>query len=83
MNLCWTELCQSHNHGPLDLALKDDYAKKMASNFNNSPFSTKDLSLECYYVKSGYGPEAQKTINSEVKSKFPKKTFSDLNYPLQ
>jgi hypothetical protein len=54
----------------------------MVDNFNNSPFSVKDLNPECYYVKSGKGPETQAIINTEVKQKFPKKTFPDLNYPL-
>jgi hypothetical protein len=53
MNLCWTELCTNINKGPLDLALNDEYAIHMTKNFNNSPFSLKDLTEDCYYVKSG------------------------------
>ena len=56
MNLCWTELCNSVNKGPLDLEIKDELAIKMADNFNHSAFTLKDLSEDSYYVKSGYGP---------------------------
>ena len=65
------------------MVLKDDLAVAMANNFNNSPFSLKDLSEDSYYVKSGYGPQTQDEINKDCKAKFPKKTFDDLKYPLQ
>lgn len=83
MNLCWTELCQNINNGPLDLVLKDEHAVAMAKNFNKSPFSLKDLSKDCYYVKSGYGSATQDEINKKCREKFPKKTFDDLKYDLK
>jgi hypothetical protein len=54
----------------------------MIANFKNSPFSTKDLDPESYYVKSGYGQTTLDIINTEVKKKFPAKTFPPLTYKL-
>ena len=62
--------------------LKDELAVKIASNFNNTQFTLKDLTEDSYYVKSGYGPQTQTQINVECKKKFPNKTFSDLKYNL-
>lgn len=65
MNLAWSELCGNLNKGkPLSLKYKDPHALKMTDNFNHSPFSTKDLSNDSYYVKSGYGQGTVTQINT-------------------
>lgn len=38
--------------------------------------------MNSIYIKSGYGQETVDEINTEIKKKFPKKSFGDLNLNL-
>lgn len=41
------------------------------------------LDESCYYAKAGFGNATVKTINKEVKSKFPKKSTAKLEENLE
>ena len=51
-------------------------------NLNHPNFTKNDISESSVYIKSGYGQQTLKTINKEVKKKFPEKSFQDLTYKL-
>lgn len=78
MNLAWNELADNIIHEKIGLNAQEDEALALIKKLNNAPFTTKDLDEESYYIKSGYGPDTVKTINTEVKTKFPDKSFPDL-----
>jgi hypothetical protein len=80
MNLAWNEMNENVIHGNLILETESRDALRTVKLFNNAPFSVNDLDAESCYVRSGFGPETQQRINLEMKEKFPKKSFTDLNY---
>jgi hypothetical protein len=55
---------------------------KTVENLNNSPFSKDSINSKDIYVKAGFGPSTQNTINREVKAKFPHYSYPDLNETL-
>lgn len=57
--------------------------QKIVGNYNTCPFKRGDLEESSYYIKSGYGQKTVTEINTEVKKKFPKKTFSDIEATLK
>lgn len=82
MNLCWTNLCESVIHSPIELNTGDTTALATAYNLNHPVCTTADLDAPSYYVKAGFGPRTLEAINRESRAKFPDKSFPDLNSPL-
>ncbi len=83
MNLAWTELADNIVRDTIRLVTEDRATLAMLDKFNHPVITRKDLDEASYYVKSGFGPQTQDTINRESRKKFPDKSFDDLNYELE
>ncbi len=78
LTLAWHELTDSIIKDDVELNTDDKVAKKIVENYNKSPFTKNALSEADYYIKSGYGQKTVTTINTEVKKKFPERSFPDI-----
>ncbi len=67
-----------HSKLQLNLSANDVETRRILNIFNKAEFTTNDLDLQSYYVKSGYGEQTITAINTESKAKFPNKSFKDL-----
>lgn len=82
MNLCWTELCESVIKAPVLLRTADTSALQTTEHLNHPVITRNDLDATSYYIKSGFGPNTLETINRECRSKFPQKSFADIEVDL-
>jgi len=79
LSLAWHELSENIVKEKIKLDSDNKVVIKIEDNYNSCPFKKNDLSESDYYIKSGYGQKTVTQINSEVKNKFPNKTFSDID----
>lgn len=82
MNLCWTELCEDVIKAPIVLRTADAEALKTTEHLNHPALTREDLDEASYYVKAGFGPKTLEVINRESRSKFPQKSFGDIEAEL-
>jgi len=82
MNLAWTELTDNIVKDTIRLNTTDPLTLATLAKLNKPVITKRDLDEASYYVKSGFGPETQDTINRESRIKFPSKSFADLDYDL-
>lgn len=82
MNLAWNELNENVINEKVQLKTEDKDALLTLQKLNNPTFTRNDLDEKSYYIKSGYGQKTIEAINSEVKTKFPEKSFGDLQLKL-
>jgi hypothetical protein len=82
MNLAWNELNENVLKEKLQLKTPNQDALATLQKLNNPTFKKTDLDEASYYMKSGYGQKTVDAINTEVKTKFPSKTFADLDLKL-
>ncbi len=78
LTLAWHELTDNIIKDDIELNTDDKVVTKIVNNYNKSPFTKNALSEADYYIKSGYGQKTVTTINTEVKKKFPKRSFPDI-----
>lgn len=64
MGLAWNEIIDKIVKEPVKIVSNDAIALKLVHNYNNSRFSLKDINEKCIYVKSGFGQDTVKKINS-------------------
>lgn len=82
LSLCWQSFAKTYKQKSLEFKTQSHQALTTIKNFNKSPFSDKDIDHRSIYVKTGKGKATQTLINKEVKAKFPKCSFPDLDYDL-
>lgn len=82
LSLAWHELTDNITKSDIKLNSKDKIVSKLVDNFNTCPFKRGDLSETDYYIKSGYGAKTVNQINTEVKKKFPARSFQDIEASL-
>lgn len=82
LTLAWQELSDNIVKEDVRLDSDDEIVNKIVDNFNQATFKKNDLSEADYYIKSGYGPKTVTQINTEVKKKFPSRTFPDIDVTL-
>jgi hypothetical protein len=70
------------NGTSIDLTIDDNH-RYMLENFSNGVFNKDHLTADSYYIKAAYSQSTVDAINKKCRLKFPKKSFTDLEYKLR
>ncbi|QRN40684.1 MAG: hypothetical protein GKC53_00660 [Neisseriaceae bacterium] len=82
MNLAWTEMSEHVIGAPIQVRSNLQQVQNRVNSYNHPVFTRNDISVDSFYIKSGYGQKTINLINREVKQKFPQKSLPDLKINL-